>query len=106
MKTLSQSASFHSKEKTATSKSGIKYLGRMSFDLIEIEGHPRHVRPVIVACCLESAKPGLRQHAPGADQIGATFGDHDLGRIRIAADQPRHYRGIDHPQARDALHAQ
>ena len=38
-------------------------------------------------------------------EVGDALGDHDGGRVGVAADQGRHHRGVDHAQALDAAHA-
>jgi Zn-dependent protease with chaperone function len=42
----------------------------------------------------------------GVDQLGGALGDHDRRRIGVAADQLRHYGGVDHAQALHAAHPQ
>jgi hypothetical protein len=41
-----------------------------------------------------------------ADQGAGALGDHDRGRVGVAAGQARHHRGVDHAQAVHAAHAQ
>ena len=33
----------------------------------------------------------------GVDEVGGVFGDHDGGGVGVAADDPRHHRGVDDP---------
>src|SRR5712671_4220201 len=42
-----------------------------------------------------------RGRGAAADQIGGFLGDHDYDRVDVAADQVRHYRGIDDAQPVD-----
>src|SRR5450830_2194977 len=49
----------------------------------------------------------LRQaHGVRQNHVGGLFGDHDGGRIRVARDDFRHDRRVDHAQLLHAVHAQ
>ena len=45
-------------------------------------------------------------HLPARDQIRGPFGDRNDGRVRVAPDDRRHHRRIDHAQPFDALNVQ
>jgi hypothetical protein len=38
-----------------------------------------------------------------SDEVGCAFGDHEGWRVGMAADEPRHHRGVHHPQAVQAV---
>src|SRR5574343_276944 len=51
-----------------------------------------------------SANRSRRLPSAGLDQVGHALGDHDDRAVGVAADEFRHHRGVDHPQAAYAAH--
>ncbi len=53
-----------------------------------------------------TAEAGEGRQASEADQLGRALGDHDRRRVRVAARDRRHHRGVDDAQPLDAADAQ
>ena len=54
----------------------------------------------LLACCWKAFR--ITSHP--ADQIRGAFGDHDRGRVGVAAHDARHHRGVDDAKAVEPMH--